>query len=602
MFDMMRRNTKLIMWITAGAFVLLIFLAWGAEYQLGGDKRVQAGVIGRVNNDPIHARVYEDRVAQARENFRAQPGRNLDESTDVMIRGQAWDQLVQDILVQQEIRRLGIAVSDMEIVSAIRNQPLPFVTQSPEFQTNGQFDYSKYLQALADPNRDWVPLENYYRMELPRQKLQNLVQASVKVSEADIRRQFLDENRKARVAYAFVPASRFPVDASGLPEADVQRYYDEHKDDYRSEGQVWASSVPVEKRPSASDSLSARDLIQQASTEIQQGEDFATLVAAYSEAAPSMQGGPSGSYLTREQINQPKLREAAFSLPAGGVSGVIQEADGFHLIRVEDRRQNGERDEVKIADIFVPISVSGETLTSKRDKALAIMSSVKETGVSLADAATSDGLTSSQVGPFGRRGFVPRLGQISGFMDFAFNAAEGSITLMEGVDAYYVVRIDRRRGNGILPFEDVKERARADYAASLQTAKAKEKAEGVLASVRAGTPLSVAAGGDSLVVFDTTDEFSRRAYNRGLGNDSAVLAHVFSDPIGLVPQVVAARRGAYVIEILSRTEPEESLYATQQESIRRQLIQRRRSDALSRWMENLRASAKIEDYRGSAEI
>ena len=29
MFDAMRRNMKTIMWITAGAFVLLIFLAWG---------------------------------------------------------------------------------------------------------------------------------------------------------------------------------------------------------------------------------------------------------------------------------------------------------------------------------------------------------------------------------------------------------------------------------------------------------------------------------------------------------------------------------------------------------------------------------------------
>jgi peptidylprolyl isomerase/peptidyl-prolyl cis-trans isomerase D len=602
MFDMMRRNTKLIMWITAAAFVLLIFLAWGAEYQIGGENRIQAGTIGRVNDDPIQSRVYQDRVAQARENFRAQPGRTLDEATEVMIRGQAWDQLVQDILIQQEIRRLGIQVSDKEIVQAIRNQPLPFVTQSPEFQTNNQFDYNKYLQALADPNRDWVPLENYYRMELPRQKLQNLVQSSVKVSEADVRRQFVEENRKAKVAYAFVPSNRFPVDTPNLAEADMQRYYDEHKDDYRSEGQCWVSYVPIDKKPSSSDSLSARDMIQQAATEVQQGEDFTTLVSAYSEATPQMQGGPSGSYLTREQIPQPQVRDAAFSLPVGGVSGILREANGFHVIRVEDRRLSGERDEVKIADIFIPITLSGETLTSKRDQALAIMNAVKETGVSLASAATTDGLTSSQAGPFGRRGFVPRLGQISGFMDFAFNAPEGSVSLMEGGDAYYVIRLERRRGSGVLPFEDVKERVRADYAVSLQTAQAKEKADAILARVRAGTPLASAAGGDSLVVFDSTDEFTRRAPNRGLGNDPAVLAHVFSAPVGLVPEAIGTRRGAYVIEVLTQTEPDESLYATQQETIRRQIIQRRRTDAMSRWMENLRASAKIEDYRGSAEI
>jgi parvulin-like peptidyl-prolyl isomerase len=519
-----------------------------------------------------------------------------------MIRNQAWDQLVQDILIQQEIQTMGITVGDKEIVQAIRNQPLPFVTQSPEFQTNGQFDYSKYLQALSDPNRDWVPLENYYRAELPRQKLQALVMSSVKVSDADVRRQFAEENAKARVAYAFVPAARFPVDAASLPEEEVRRYYVEHPEDYRTDAQAWVEYISIDKKPSEVDTLSARDLIQQAAVEIQQGEDFTTLVSAYSEAPPQLQGGESGSYMTREQFQTPRVAEAAFSLPIGGVSGVLAEANGFHIIRVEDRRQSGEREEVKIADIFVPITVSAETLTSRRDRALAIASAAREAASDLSGPAAAEDLTPAKAGPFGRRGFVPRLGQISGFVDWAFNAPEGSLTLLEAGDAYYVIRLERRRPAGVSPFEDVMDRARTDYATSLQAAKAKEKAQEILARVQSGSSLQSASAGDSLVVVDTTDEFTRRGFPRGLGNDPAVMARVFTDPIGLVPEVVGTRRGAYVLEILGRTEADESMYTLQQETIRRQLIQRRRSEALSRWMEHLRASARIEDYRGETEI
>jgi hypothetical protein len=36
MFDQMRKNTKIVLWITVIAFIALIFLAWGANFQLGG--------------------------------------------------------------------------------------------------------------------------------------------------------------------------------------------------------------------------------------------------------------------------------------------------------------------------------------------------------------------------------------------------------------------------------------------------------------------------------------------------------------------------------------------------------------------------------------
>ncbi|MBD3161102.1 MAG: hypothetical protein GF346_02910, partial [Candidatus Eisenbacteria bacterium] len=233
MFEMMRRNTKIIMWITAAAFVLLIFLAWGAEYQLGSDTGPTQGVIGRVNGDPIQGAAYYERVQQAREGYRQQ-GQNITDAVDAQLRQGAWDALVQETLVQQEIDRLGITVTDREVVQAIKDQPLPFIMQAPEFQTDGQFDYNKYLNALRDPSRNWIQLERYYRADLPRQKLQALVTASVKVSDAEIERQYEKESTTAEVAYAFVPAARFTVDPEAAEEAELRTYYQEHREEYRT--------------------------------------------------------------------------------------------------------------------------------------------------------------------------------------------------------------------------------------------------------------------------------------------------------------------------------------------------------------------------------
>jgi peptidyl-prolyl cis-trans isomerase D len=603
MFEMMRRNTKLIMWITAGSFVLLIFLAWGAEYQLGGKgKGSVAGVIGRVNGRAITARAYQDRILVARDNWAQQQGQNPDESSEVQLRDQAWSSLVQEMLLSQEIERRGIQISDKEIAEAIRTQPLPVIMQNPEFQTNGQFDYNKYLSALSDPNRDWTALETYYRQDLPKQKLQSLVMAATKVSDADIRRQYEDENVKAKVAYAFVPASNFTVAKESIDDATAKAFYEEHNSDYRTDGQAWVQEVRIEKKPTVSDSLAARDLVQQAAKEARDGEDFGILVSAYSEAPPQLRGGAQGMYLTRDQIQSPGVAAAAFSVPVGQVSDVIQDPNGYHLLKIEDRRTTDSKEEVKFADVYVPISLSSETLASCQDRAFNLTRAAQEAGTSLADAAKADGLTVTDLPPFGRSGYVRGVGQVSGFMDWAFNASDGNTTAMESTEGWYVVRLVRRRAAGLAPIDEVMDRVKADCAAAQQAEQAKEAAQTILESARAGSSLEAAAKLVPNATSGTTEEFAKRGFAKGLGNDPIVMDRVFSDPIGLVPQVIKTKRGAYVIDIQTRGAIDESALAAARESIRQQISQRQRREILSRWMEQLRNQAKIEDFRFENQI
>src|SRR5690606_13395971 len=79
---------------------------------------------------------------------------------------QAFNEVVNEILIQQEMRKLGIRVSDTEIVQAAQWMPHPDLMQNELFLTDGQFDISKYQQFLPGPsaNEDLLlQLEAYYR-------------------------------------------------------------------------------------------------------------------------------------------------------------------------------------------------------------------------------------------------------------------------------------------------------------------------------------------------------------------------------------------------------------------------------------------------------
>lgn len=363
----MRDSMPVILFGLLIAFVVTIVFEWGMDYlgMTGG----QSDVIGKVNGIKITYKDFSELVRSVAENQKAQSGVEPDEGQLAQIRDQVWDNLVTQHLVEEQVVRLGLSVTDQELLDWVRGDNPPEDLRRNFIDSAGTFRRDIYEQFLSNPDqfvRDpegndpqfgtkWLKqYEVNLRQRRLQEKLQSVILASVRVAEGEITQRFTDQNRQYHVLYAPFDAAQLVTDQDvQLTDADVRSYYDENLDQYRVEETRKLQYVLFLERPSASDSAARRKDIEEAAQKANEGVDFLQLVATYSDRMDS------GAFFRHGELT-PSLETAAFSARVGSVVGPIEDQDGLHLLKVLEERR-GTEEFVHASHVLIQLEPGDDT-------------------------------------------------------------------------------------------------------------------------------------------------------------------------------------------------------------------------------------------------
>ena len=135
MMTSLRQNTAIILWIVIFSFVGLIVIQWGADFS-GTSKKTAKETVGVINGRTIGLEQFREALRNAARMEQSQGRKAQDEQ----LVGEVWDSLVREVLISQEIERLGIQATDKELAYYTRTQPPREVQTIKVFQTDDIYD------------------------------------------------------------------------------------------------------------------------------------------------------------------------------------------------------------------------------------------------------------------------------------------------------------------------------------------------------------------------------------------------------------------------------------------------------------------------------
>jgi peptidyl-prolyl cis-trans isomerase D len=593
----MRGLAKYI-WVLVAFVFVGGFLLYETSGLMGRTPVSNTTPVAVVNGHDILYSQFQARVQNEVQSEQQRSGQTLSQDDTRRIENTVFDQMVSDVLLQDEYRRRGIVVTDDEVREFARYAPPSWITSAPELQTEGRFDPDKYARLLASPQARQggllVSLENYYRTEIPREKLFDQIASGVYVSDPELWRAWRDQHDSAQVSYvAFVPTPD-PAAAKAISDADLQAYFDQHKAEFQGPGRAVLSAVMIPRTVSAADSAAARAKVLALREEIVKGAKFEDV--AKRESADTI-SGRNGGDLGKGGRGRfvPDFEKAAYALGKGELSQPVLTPFGYHLIRIDDKK--GDTLSLRHILIRIQTSDSASTRIDKEADALSRSAGSSDQGKKLDSAAQKLGLKISRAIALEGEPATMDGKQIPSASAWAFGGAKPGETseLFDDDNGYYMVRLDSLREGGDPVFANVKDDVRARVAASRQVDKLVPEAQKV-ASAAAASTLEAAAQQSGKKV-EQTAMFSRASIVPGLGQFNEAVGASFALPTSAVSAPVKTNEGVYVIRVDKRVLADSASWAAQKAAQKTTRLQQLRQQKIQMFLQDMRKAARVDDRR-----
>ena len=545
----------------------------------------------------------------------------------------AYENLVSEKVLLVEAQKMGLKATDDDVRQYLRRGQL-----GQELFPNGTFigerDYEDFVS--RNFNLTVPQFEELVKEDILINKLRDLVASSATVTDAEVRKQFEKQNTKVKFDYAVIKKddvlkSIHPADTelkafydrnkntyvNSIPERrqlkyvvidngrmlaqtqispdELKSYYNEHRDQYLVPEQVNVRHILIKTPlPGADGKIdpkavdTARAKAQDVLKQVKAGGNFADLAKKYSDDPGSAKNGGSYGWIGKGRMVL-EFEKAAFSLPKGGTSDLVQTSYGFHIIHVDDKQDSHVKPLDEVKSQIEPLLKQQKASQASQQETEQLLSDARNTG-SLEKAAAKKGLQVITTDFVDSKALLPGIGSDPQFMSTAFaqeqNAPPDQAKLHQGYAIYQVTAI---KPPSTPTFDEIRGRVEQEFKNERATQLLSQKTQELSDRAKSAHDLKKAAK-ELGAAYKTSDLVPPDGQVPDIGSMTGSAAVAFTLKPGEISGPVNTGTTGAVLAVKERQAPAEQDYVAKKDQIRDSALQQQQAEIFNLFLGNLRES------------
>ncbi|MGH9617378.1 MAG: peptidyl-prolyl cis-trans isomerase, partial [Acidobacteriaceae bacterium] len=528
----------------------------------------------------------------------------------------AGQSLVERAVLVEEAGRLGLQVTDIDVQNELMHGPFAPVL-FPDGKFIGEDRYDDFVENNFNMSR--AQFEQQLKEEILINRLEAYVTGGLTVPNSAVRDAYLKQATKVKFQYAVLSDAQLrqqinPSDAElqaffkqnaaryakAIPEtrtvqyaafalnqvpggppqitgADVQRYYNQHQQQFQvpEEVQVRHILIKVAPKASAQEVAATKAKAEGILKQLKAGGNFAELAKKYSDDPGSkMQGGELG--FIQHGATVPEFDKMAFSLQPGQISPVIRTQFGFHILQVEAKQPAHVKSVDEVHDLILANLTQQAQAQAAQQYAAKLQAQAQQVG--LQKMAEQNHLQLVTTQPLPESGVIPGLSDATQLLKGAFamnpGAAPQSASTGDGYAIYKVLNVVPAHAPTFAAYKShVLEDFRDQQIASLLHSRTQQLA---IKASEEGLDKAAKEVGATVMTSDLVDSTGQVPQLGDMGTQGA---EAFKLQPGQISGPIYTERTGVVLKLLEKQAPTEAQIQQNMDATRDKLVQQRRETA-----------------------
>jgi peptidyl-prolyl cis-trans isomerase D len=395
--------------------------------------------LGSINGNTVSNEEYISLEQKYMENARSKNAK-LTEAEGEEVKAQAWDDLVNQKLLEAEYEKLGIDVSNKELQGMLTSEYAdPMIQQNFRDPATGIFDASKVKQYLdgmrtskdTAQKKQWLDFEKGLIKQRLAQKYTGMVAMGTYMPKGMIDAKMVERNSLAATDYVKIPYTTIDDSKVTVTDADITAFMQKYKGSFTLQDAIRKSDyVSFDVIPTSADTQMSLGIINANAAEFATTQNMEEFIGRNSDQ------GFTKDYFAKGRANTP-MTDSMSNNAVSSVAGPYFEEGAFKLFKVLDKKSLP--DSARVTHIL--IAITKEMNEDNAEKKIDSLMAVVKGGGDLSQLASQFSDDNGSKAKGGDLGYFAQGMMMPEFSEPCFFGAKGDLKKVKTNYGWHLLRV-----------------------------------------------------------------------------------------------------------------------------------------------------------------